>query len=207
MNETVKARAIEIMGEHPAQEWVIEDKSANMANLTGLDRWNACVEMAVNEIVAENEMLKKALDEAKKEIARLIAENEALKTKAEGGEEEKTEERIVQVGGTEYDLEKIGGEWCLKYNEVIYCNDRYHKPYLAKVEGGEFEWQDKKYTGYGKNRIAYYSVSELAVGDYIQMAGGSGGNKYPWKGQVTEIDREIGTITLYQMSDEEFSNV
>lgn len=94
----------------------------------------------------------------------------------------------------------------MAHDALTYCNLKYHAPYLAKVSPqGEMMWQDKEYVGYGKHRDVFYSVANLQVGDIIQVAGGSGGNKYPYKGKVVEKTDE--KIVFEELSDQEFSNI
>jgi hypothetical protein len=77
---------------------------------------------------------------------------------------------------------------------------------LGKLDQyGDFDWQDREYLGYGKHCEVYYVVENLEAGDYIQCAGGSGGHKYPFKGEV--IERTATTLTVRQMDNREWSNV
>ncbi|GEM_PF-2599456 len=103
-------------------------------------------------------------------------------------------------------LTRVNGRKVIGSNDLVYCNTKYHSPYLAVISAdGEMIWQEKIYSGYGKRRSTYYSVEKLMPGDHIQAAGGSGGSKYPFKGRVISItDTEI---EVEQLSDEEFSNV
>lgn len=103
-------------------------------------------------------------------------------------------------------IETVNGRPVIKYDSLTYCNLKYHSPYLAVISSaGDMIWQDKEYTGYGKHRVPYYDVSKLKAGDLIQMAGGSGGNKYPYKGRV--IERNAEELTVEKISDQDFSNM
>lgn len=107
---------------------------------------------------------------------------------------------------SEIKIEKVNGKPVMAHDALTYCNLKYHAPYLAKVSPlGEMMWQDKEYVGYGKHRDVFYSVANLQVGDIIQVAGGSGGNKYPYKGKVAEKTDE--KIVFEELSDQEFSNI
>lgn len=106
----------------------------------------------------------------------------------------------------EINIEKVNGKPVIAHDALTYCNLKYHAPYLAKVSPqGEMVWQDKEYVGYGKHRDVFYSVANLQVGDIIQVAGGSGGNKYPYKGKVSEKTDE--KIVFEELNDQEFSNI
>lgn len=103
-------------------------------------------------------------------------------------------------------ISKINGKKAIGSDDLVYCNTKYHAPYLAVIsEAGEMVWQEKLYSGYGKHRQTYYNVENLKLGDYIQAAGGSGGNKYPFKGKVAELTET--TLTVEEISDIEFSNI
>lgn len=103
-------------------------------------------------------------------------------------------------------LSKINGKKAIGSNDLVYCNTKYHTPYLAIISAaGEMDWQEKLYSGYGKHRETYYNVENLKPGDYIQAAGGSGGNKYPFKGKV--VDPITDTLNVEEISDSEFSNI
>ncbi len=107
---------------------------------------------------------------------------------------------------SEIKIEKVNGKPVMAHNVLKYCNLKYHAPYLAKVSPqGEMVWQDKEYVGYGKNKSVFYSVANLQIGDIIQVAGGSGGNKYPYKGKVVEKTDE--KIVFEELTDQEFSNI
>lgn len=107
---------------------------------------------------------------------------------------------------SEIKIEKVNGKPVMAHNALRYCNIKYHSPYLAKISPqGEMVWQDKEYVGYGKHKEVFYSVANLQVGNVIQVAGGSGGNKYPYKGIVVEKTDE--KIVFEEMSDQEFSNM
>lgn len=107
---------------------------------------------------------------------------------------------------SEIKIEKVNGKPVMAHDALTYCNLKYHAPYLAKVSPqGEMMWQDKEYVGYGKSRDVFYSVANLQVGDIIQVAGGSGGNKYPYKGKVVEKTDE--KIVFEKLSDQDFSNI
>lgn len=100
---------------------------------------------------------------------------------------------------------EANGRKVITTGDLVYCNTKWHKPYLAVVgPDGEFVWQDKEYSGYRKHRETYYVVEALRVGDLIQAAGGSGSNKYPFKGRVVEID-DLGMV-VEKMTDREFGN-
>lgn len=103
-------------------------------------------------------------------------------------------------------LSRVNGRKVIGSSDLVYCNTKYHAPYLAVISpAGEMIWQEKVHSGYGKHRSTYYSVEELEPGDYIQAAGGSGGNTYPFKGRVISItDTEI---EVEKLTDEEFSNI
>ena len=90
---------------------------------------------------------------------------------------------------------------------LVHCNTRYHKPYLAIVdpETGDFDWQEKVYLGFGKHSEVYYVVENLKPGDLIQCAGGSGGNKYPYRGRVTARTKD--TLEIEQIGDRDWSNL
>ncbi|MGI9951413.1 CRISPR-associated protein Csx16 [Moorellaceae bacterium AZ2] len=106
------------------------------------------------------------------------------------------------------EIQKVNGRYVIPTNALVYCNTKYHKPYLAVVSpSGEMIWQDKEYVGYGKHRQTYYVVEELKPGDLIQAAGGSGTNKYPFKGRVVSIDLEAGIMEVEELSDIEFGNI
>ena len=103
-------------------------------------------------------------------------------------------------------LSKVNGKKAIGSGDLTYCNTKYHAPYLAVISAvGEMNWQEKLYTGYGKHKEAYYSVEALKPGDYIQAAGGSGGNKYPFKGKVAELTET--TLVVEEIPDAEFSNI
>lgn len=106
----------------------------------------------------------------------------------------------------EIKIEKANGKPVMAHNALTYCNLKYHAPYFAKISSqGEMVWQDKEYVGYGKHKEVFYSVANLQVGDIIQVAGGSGGNKYPYKGKVVEKTDE--KIVFEELTDQEFSNI
>ncbi len=106
----------------------------------------------------------------------------------------------------EISIEKVNGKPVIAHDALTYCNLKYHSPYLAKVSSqGEMVWQDKEYVGYGKHKEVLYSVANLQFGDIIQVAGGSGGNKYPFKGKVSEKTDE--KIAFEELTDQEFSNI
>lgn len=103
-------------------------------------------------------------------------------------------------------LSNVNGKKAIRSNDLVYCNTKYHAPYLAVISAaGEMVWQEKLYSGYGKHKDVYYNVETLKPGDYIQAAGGSGGNKYPFKGKVAELTET--TMTVEEISDVEFSNI
>lgn len=107
---------------------------------------------------------------------------------------------------SEVKIEKVNGKPVMAHDALTYCNLKYHAPYFAKVSTqGEMMWQDKEYVGYGKHKDVFYSVANLHVGDIVQAAGGSGGNKYPYKGKVVEKTDE--KLVFEQLSDQEFSNI
>lgn len=103
-------------------------------------------------------------------------------------------------------LSRVNGVWVIASDDLVYCNLKYHSPYLAVLTpAGEMDWQEKVSSGYGKHRSVYYSVQKLQAGDYIQAAGGSGGNKYPFKGRVVSLsDTEL---EVEKLTDEDFSNI
>jgi hypothetical protein len=104
--------------------------------------------------------------------------------------------------------QKVNGRHVITTNALTYCNTKYHRPYLAVISpDGEMIWQDKEYVGYGKHRDTFYVVEDLQPGDLIQAAGGSGNNKYPFKGRVVAIDLEAGTLEVEEIGDVEFSNI
>ncbi|MDD5435355.1 MAG: hypothetical protein PH343_08000 [Nitrospira sp.] len=106
----------------------------------------------------------------------------------------------------EIKIEKVNGKPVMAHDALKYCNLKYHAPYLAKISPTrEMIWQDKEYVGYGKHKEVFYSVANLQVADIIQAAGGSGGNKYPYKGKVVEKTDE--KIVFEELSDQEFSNI
>lgn len=106
----------------------------------------------------------------------------------------------------EITLQKVGGRRVIGTSDLAYCNTRYHSPYLARLDpAGELEWQDKEYLGYGKRREPYYVVEALRPGDLIQAAGGSGGNKYPFRGRVVSIDDR--TLTVEPIDSRTWSNL
>jgi hypothetical protein len=103
-------------------------------------------------------------------------------------------------------LSKVNGKKAIGSDDLVYCNTKYHAPYLAIISSiGEMNWQEKLYIGYGKYREAYYNVENLKPGDYIQASGGSGGNKYPFKGKVAELTET--TLVVEEIPDAEFSNI
>ncbi len=107
---------------------------------------------------------------------------------------------------TTINLSNVSGKKAIRSNDLVYCNTKYHAPYLAVISAsGETVWQEKLYSGYGKHRDTYYNVENLKPGDYIQAAGGRGGNKYPFKGKVAELTET--TLTVEETSDIEFSNI
>lgn len=102
--------------------------------------------------------------------------------------------------------EQVNGRQCIGVGKLVYCNTKYHKPYLARLdEAGEMDWQVREYVGYGKHRHTYYVVEALQPGDLIQCAGGSGGNKYPFKGRVISLDE--ATLEVEDLSDKTWSNL
>jgi hypothetical protein len=103
-------------------------------------------------------------------------------------------------------LSKVNGKKAIGSSDLVYCNIKYHTPYLAVISpAGEMLWQEKLHSGYGKHRETYYNVENLKPGDYIQAAGGSGGNKYPFKGKVVELTDT--TLIVEEIQDTEFSNI
>lgn len=98
----------------------------------------------------------------------------------------------------------VGGRQVITTSNLVYCNTKYHAPYLAVVRGEDFDWVDKEFVGYGKYRETYYVVENLQPGDLIQAAGGSGGNKYPFKGRIVSIDDE--ELVVEEMNEVDFSN-
>jgi hypothetical protein len=107
---------------------------------------------------------------------------------------------------TEVSIQRVNGTPVIAHGALKYCNLKYHKPYLAAIsEHGDMLWQDKEYVGYGKHKEVFYSVGNLIAGDIVQAAGGSGGNKYPFKGRV--VDKTDDTIVFEELSDQEFSNI
>jgi len=66
------------------------------------------------------------------------------------------------------------------------------------------DWQPIIRVGYGKSAEPYYVVENLQPSDLIQVAGGSGTNKYPFKGQVVSISET--ELKVKSLSDIEFSN-
>jgi hypothetical protein len=105
-------------------------------------------------------------------------------------------------------IQKVNSRSVITTNALVYCNTKYHSPYLAVISPeGEMDWQDKEHVGYGKHREVYYVVENLQPGDLIQAAGGSGGNKYPFNGRVVTIDLEAGNLEVEELSDVEFSNL
>lgn len=106
----------------------------------------------------------------------------------------------------EVKLQRVNGKRVIGTSSLVYCNTKYHAPYLAVIDdAGEMVWQDKEYIGYGKNRETYYSVEELNPGDLIKAAGGSGGNKYPFTGWVMEITDEV--LIVEEVSQKDMSNI
>lgn len=104
-------------------------------------------------------------------------------------------------------IQKVNGRSVIGTGSLTYCNTKYHTPYLAVISPvGEMDWQEKVYVGYGKHRETFYCVENLKPGDLIQCAGGSGGNKYPFKGEIVAIDLEAGTLEVNQVDDVWFSN-
>ena len=102
-------------------------------------------------------------------------------------------------------LDKVAGKRVIGTSDLVYCNTKYHAPYLAIIENGQMNWQEKVYIGYGKHRETYYSVETLKVGDLIKAAGGSGGNKYPFVGRVVNLsDTELEVESI---SEKELSNI
>lgn len=102
--------------------------------------------------------------------------------------------------------EQVNGRQCIGTNALVYCNTKYHRPYLARLdEQGEMDWQDREYVGYGKHSRAYYVVEALQPGDLIQCAGGSGGNKYPFKGRVVALTED--TLEVEEIDDKAWSNL
>ena len=105
-------------------------------------------------------------------------------------------------------IEKVNGRFVIGTDALTYCNTKYHTPYFAVISpAGEMNWQEKVYVGYGKHRKTYYVVENLQLGDLIQCAGGSGSNKYPFKGRVIAIDLDAGTLEVEKLNDVEFGNL
>ena len=99
-------------------------------------------------------------------------------------------------------IETVGGRKVIRPNALVHCNEKYHAPYLAVLDDqGEMIWQEKIYIGYGKSRQTFYVVEELQPGDLIQCAGGSGGNKYPFKGRVLTVDLEAGKLEVEEIGE------
>ncbi|MBW1947565.1 MAG: hypothetical protein JRI33_06455 [Deltaproteobacteria bacterium] len=107
------------------------------------------------------------------------------------------EEITVKIG-------KTNGRPTIGCQSLVYCNTRYHRPYLAIVRGKEMDWQPIEYVGYGKKADPHYVVENIQPGDLIQVAGGSGGNKYPFKGRVVSITEN--ELMVKKLSDAEFGN-
>jgi len=108
----------------------------------------------------------------------------------------------------EVQMTKVNGRWCIGTSALIYCNTKYHAPYLGVIgPDGNLLWQDKEYVGYGKHRETYYVVEGLKAGDLIQAAGGSGTNKYPFHGRVISVDLETGVMEVEDIPDKEWGNV
>lgn len=105
---------------------------------------------------------------------------------------------------TRVTLTMVKGRKTIKYNDLVYCNLRWNYPYMAVCKGEDMIWQDKLYSGYGKNAEAFYAVDELVPGDLIKVAGGSGKNKYPYTGKVIEITET--KLVLEDMTDLDFDN-
>jgi hypothetical protein len=104
------------------------------------------------------------------------------------------------------DTTTVQAKQCIGTSALVYCNTKYHKPYLARIAAdGEMDWQERVYTGYGKHSQAYYVVEKLQPGDFIQCAGGSGDNKYPFKGKVISVGDDY--IEIEELADKAFSNI
>jgi len=102
--------------------------------------------------------------------------------------------------------EQVQNRQVIGTSDLVYCNTKYHTPYLAKLDSqAEMDWQDKIYVGFGKNREAYYSVDKLQAGDIISAAGGSGGNKYPYRGRVVALNAD--SIEVESLSEKEYGNI
>lgn len=108
------------------------------------------------------------------------------------------------MGTREIKITVVEGRQVIGTGDLVYCNTKYHRPYLAVVRGEEMDWQEKIYVGYGKRRETYYIVEALQPGDLIQAAGGSGGSKYPFKGKILQIGDDV--LILEEMTDVEFGN-
>lgn len=105
------------------------------------------------------------------------------------------------------ELETVAWKKVIGASDLVYCNTKYHAPYLAVLKPGQDkpEWQQKVYVGYGKHRQTYYVVEKLKPGDIIKAAGGSGKNEYPYHGRVVSVDdREL---VVEEISLKELSNL
>lgn len=103
-------------------------------------------------------------------------------------------------------LDKVAGKRVIGTSSLVYCNTKYHAPYLAVIDAeGEPIWQEKEHIGYGKHRETYYVVEKLKVGDIIKAAGGSGGNKYPFIGQVVNLTET--ELVVEEIGEKELSNI
>jgi hypothetical protein len=103
-------------------------------------------------------------------------------------------------------LDKVSGKKVISTGDLVYCNTKYHAPYLAVIDdNGNPIWQEKVYIGYGKHRETYYSVEGLQAGDIIKAAGGSGGNKYPYVGRVVSVSDTH--LEVEPISEKEMSNI
>ena len=170
---TLYERARDLYYAYEKDEWAAETTS-DEAPLTGLDRWNACVAQAAQDLAEENEALKAENEVLKAENEALRAELAALKAEAEAEAEAETENENENENEVETDSPaEVEVEWTLTRHAYKGTG----KAWAALVEvtkgggvvKGSYKFLDHYATSREGNRTFYEYKETLPVGQPVLL--------------------------------------